>query len=122
MKPLSSIKILLLPAIMFSCASASQALEMDEFVVDSQLLGPRKLYISKSIIRIDCPRESLTIISKKPFSHVTCFNKSSKRICEAESAIAVKQLRTLGALMAEAGEVTLTWNPVGTETLQGVPC
>lgn len=117
-----SIKFLLLPAFLLCSASASAALEMDEFVVDSQLLGPRRLYVSKNIIRIDCPRESLTIISKKPFSHVTCFNSSSKRICEAESAIAVKQLRTIGVLVAEAGEVSLTWNAVGTETLQGVSC
>lgn len=119
---LRSIKILLVPAFLLSCASAHAALEMDEFVVDSRLLGPRKLYVSKNIIRIDCPRESLTIISKKPFSQVTCFNRSSKRICQAESAVAVKELRTLGVLMAEAGEVTLTWNPVGTEILQGVSC
>jgi hypothetical protein len=119
---LLSVKLILLPIFFWNCASACAALEMDEFVVESQLLGPRKLYVSKSIIRIDCPRESLTIISKKPFSHVTCFNSSSRRICQAESAIAVKELRTLGVLMAEVGEVKLTWNQVGTETLQGVPC
>ncbi len=121
MNSLSS-KLLLLPIFFLNCTPAGAAVEMDEFVVDSQLLGTRKLYVSKSIIRIDCPRESLTIISKKPFSHVTCFNKSSRRICEGESGIAVKELRTLGVLMAEVGEVKLTWNPVGAETLQGVPC
>ncbi len=93
---------------------------MDEFVVDSKLLRPRKLYISKNIIRIDCPRESLTIISKKPFNQVTCFNSSSKRLCEADSAIAVRELRALGVFMAEAGEVKTDVTKVGPETVQGV--
>ena len=116
------IKFFLLPTFLFCSVAANAKVEMDEFVVDSQLLGQRKLYVSRSVIRIDCARESLTIISKKPFSHVTCFNKSSKRICQADTAIAVKELRTLGVLMAEAGEVTLTWSAVGPETIQGVPC
>lgn len=117
-----SIKFLLLPVWWFCCASANASVEMDEFVVDSKLLGPRKLYVSASIIRIDCPRESLTIISKKPFSQVTCFNSSSKRLCQADTVVAIKDLRRLGVLMAEAGEVKLTWTTLGPETVQGVPC
>ncbi len=117
------LSLLLLPVFIFCfCASANAAVEMDEVVVDSKLLGPRRFYISKNTIRIDCPRESLTIITKKPFDSVICFNNSSKRICEATSVVAVKELRTLGVLMAEAGEVEVTWSLVGRETVQGVPC
>lgn len=95
---------------------------MTEFLVEGKLLGPRKMYVCDSMIRIDCPKDGLTIISKKPYTHVTCYNRTSRRICQGESSKAVEELRTLGLFMAEAGEVSISWSPVGKETIQGVPC
>ena len=116
-------RVALIQVILFGLAGAAQAgVTMYQFDVTSQLLGPRQLYISDNIIRIDCPRDGLTIISKKPFNHVTCFNNSSKRICELTSSNAVRELRNLGLIISEAGEVTLSWSKVGPESIQGVPC
>lgn len=112
----------ILVAILFCTTPAFAAIPLYEFIVESQLLGTRKLYVSDNIARIDCPREGLTIITKKPFNRVTCFNVSSKRICEADTAAAVKDFRTLGVLMAEAGEVIIQWKPAGKEKVQGIPC
>jgi hypothetical protein len=106
-----------------SCgASAGAAVTMEQFEVDSHILGPRRLYISDKVIRIDCLRENLTIISKKPFDKATCFNNSSRKICDQDATRAVKELRTFGLFMSEAGEVTLSWKRSGPETVQGVPC
>lgn len=117
-----TIHFLILPTIFLNGLPSFAAVSMNEFLIESQLLGPRKLYIADHIIRIDCLKEGLTIISKKPFAHVTCFNRSSRRICQADSQLAVKELRTLGVLMAEAGEVKLSWSPAGSQTIQGIPC
>lgn len=118
----SCIKYWLLPTFLSCSLSAGAAVTMHEFVVKGALLGPRKLFISENIIRIDCPKDGLTIITRKPFTQVTCFNRTSRRICQGETAKAVMELRTLGLLMAEAGEVSISWSPVGKETIQGVPC
>lgn len=113
---------LLLSAFLFCGPSANAATTMTEFLVEGKLLGPRKMYVSDSMIRIDCPKDGLTIISKSPYNRVICFNRTSRRICEGEAAQAVQELRTLGLLMAEAGEVSISWCPVGKEIIQGVPC
>lgn len=109
-------------AVLVCGTGASAAVKLDQFDVDSLLLGPRRIYVCDKIIRIDCLRENMTIISKKPFNQATCFNNSSRKICDQDAVKAVKELRTLGLLMSEAGEVTLSWSRSGLETVQGVPC
>jgi len=118
--------IVLAAAISMICASSSApavaAVSMELFEVDSHLLGPRRLYVCDKIIRIDCLRENLTIISKKPFDQATCFNNSSRKICDQNASKAIQELRSIGSFMSEVGEVKLSWNRVGIETVQGVKC
>lgn len=106
----------------FVCTAAQAEVPVTKFEVDNTLIGPRVVYVSPTNIRIDCPKNGLVIISKSPFKQVSCFNESTKAICEQETEAALEELRSVGNLMAEVGEVEMSWSKVGSEKIQGIPC